>query len=41
MLDWLVSIQRPNGAFQGGTVGAVHKQAGQAVDTGDVLVELS
>ncbi len=26
---------------RGGTVGAVHKQAGQAVDTGDVLVELS
>jgi len=28
-------------AERGGKVGAVHKQAGQAVDTGDVLVELS
>jgi biotin carboxyl carrier protein len=28
-------------AERGGTVGAVHKQAGQAVDTGDPLVELS
>ncbi len=28
-------------AERGGTVTAVHKQAGQAVDTGDVLVELT
>ncbi len=28
-------------AERGGTVSAVHKQPGQAVDTGDVLVELS
>jgi biotin carboxyl carrier protein len=28
-------------AERGGTVGAIHKAAGQAVDTGDVLVELS
>jgi biotin carboxyl carrier protein len=28
-------------AERGGKVGSVHKQAGQAVDTGDVLVELS
>jgi len=27
-------------AERGGTVQAVHKVAGQAVDTGDVLVEL-
>ena len=26
---------------RGGTVGAVHKQAGQAVDTGDALVEIA
>jgi len=28
-------------AAHGGTVSAVHKQAGQAVDTGDLLVELT
>ena len=28
-------------AERGGTVGAIHKSAGQAVDTGDLLVELS
>ena len=28
-------------AERGGTVASVHKQAGQAVDTGDVLVELT
>ena len=28
-------------AERGGTVTAVHKQAGQAVDTGDLLVELT
>ena len=28
-------------AERGGTVGAIHKQAGQAVDTGDALIELS
>jgi oxaloacetate decarboxylase alpha subunit len=28
-------------AERGGTVAKIHKQAGQAVDTGDVLVELS
>jgi biotin carboxyl carrier protein len=28
-------------AERGGTVAAIHKQAGQAVDTGDVLVELT
>lgn len=28
-------------AERGGTVGAIHKQAGQAVDTGDLLVDLS
>jgi biotin carboxyl carrier protein len=28
-------------AERGGTVSAIHKQAGQAVDTGDVLVELT
>ena len=28
-------------AERGGTVGAIHKSAGQAVDTGDVLVELT
>ena len=28
-------------AERGGTVGAIHKSAGQAVDTGDLLVELT
>ncbi|MGE5185387.1 MAG: biotin/lipoyl-containing protein, partial [Acidobacteriota bacterium] len=28
-------------AERGGTVTAVHKQAGQAVDTGDLLIELT
>ena len=28
-------------AERGGTVSAIHKQAGQAVDTGDLLVELT
>ena len=28
-------------AERGGTVSAMHKQAGQAVDTGDLLVELA
>jgi hypothetical protein len=41
MLDWLVSIQFPEGGFQGGTIGARHPLVPVTFNTGQILLGLA